>query len=114
MPTIGLFTTWPSGAGGSSATACAAGAPAAAPEPAPSEGHVVKSPMVVTFYRAATPGAKPFVEIGDQVEAGDTLVIIEAMKVMNPIAAPKAGTVKQIFVQDAQPVEYDTPLVVIE
>ena len=63
---------------------------------------------------AAEPGADPFVKVGDKVKAGDTLLIVEAMKVMNPITAPKAGTVKQVLVQDAQPVEYDQPLVVIE
>ena len=74
----------------------------------------MKSPMVGTVYLAAEPGAPPFAAVGGQVNAGDTLLIIEAMKVMNPITAPKAGKVAQILVGDAQPVEFDQPLVVIE
>ena len=77
-------------------------------------GTTVKSPMVGTVYLSSEPGASPFVSAGSQVAAGDTLVIVEAMKVMNPITAPKAGTVKQILVQDAQPVEFDQPLVIVE
>lgn len=76
-------------------------------------GNAVKSPMVGTAYLSSEPGAKPFIEVGDSVKAGDTLCIIEAMKVMNPITAPEAGTVKRIMVADAQPVEFDQPLVVI-
>jgi acetyl-CoA carboxylase biotin carboxyl carrier protein len=76
-------------------------------------GHMVKSPMVGTAYMSAEPGAKPFIEVGDSVKAGDTLLIVEAMKVMNPITAPEAGTIKKIMVADAQPVEFDQPLVVI-
>jgi len=75
---------------------------------------LVKSPMVGTAYLAGEPGADPFVAPGTRVAAGDTLLLIEAMKVMNAIAAPRAGTVTQILVQNAQPVEYDQPLVVIE
>ena len=74
----------------------------------------IKSPMVGTVYLAPEPGAKDFVSIGDSVKEGDTLVIIEAMKVMNPISAPKSGTVKSILVDNAQPVEFDQPLVVID
>jgi acetyl-CoA carboxylase biotin carboxyl carrier protein len=81
--------------------------------PAEAEGHVVKSPMVGTFYRSASPGAKPFVEIGDQVEAGDPLCIIEAMKLMNEIEADQAGVVKAILIENGQPVEYGQALVVI-
>jgi len=90
-------------------------APAAEP-PADAASHpgTVKSPMVGTVYLSAEPGSTPFIEAGAKVAAGDTLLIIEAMKVMNPITAPKAGTVKQILVQDAQPVEFDQPLVIIE
>ncbi len=100
------------------APAAAAPAPAAA-APAPVEApaapaDAVKSPMVGTVYLSAEPGAKPFVAAGTKVNAGDTLLIIEAMKVMNPIPAPRSGTVSQILVQDAQPVEFDQPLVVIE
>ena len=74
----------------------------------------VKSPMVGTVYLAGEPGATPFVAPGQTVSAGETLLIVEAMKVMNPITAPRAGTVRQILVIDAQPVEYDQPLVIIE
>ncbi len=77
------------------------------------EGHLVKSPMVGTFYRAASPGAKSFVEVGDAVQAGDTLCIIEAMKLMNEIESDKSGVVKQILVENGQPVEFGQPLVVI-
>ncbi|HVK92476.1 MAG TPA: acetyl-CoA carboxylase biotin carboxyl carrier protein, partial [Mycoplana sp.] len=74
----------------------------------------VKSPMVGTAYLSSEPGAKPFIAVGASVKQGDTLLIIEAMKVMNPIQAPKAGKVTQILVGDSQPVEFDQPLVVIE
>lgn len=77
------------------------------------DGHVLKSPMVGTAYLSAEPGAAPFVKAGDSVKAGDTLLIVEAMKVMNPITADKTGTIKSIMVENAQPVEYDQPLVVI-
>ena len=91
------------------------GAPAAAAPAAPpsTEGHVVKSPMVGTFYRSASPGAKPFVEVGDPVQVGDPLCIIEAMKLMNEIEADAAGTVKAILIENGQPVEYGQPLLVI-
>jgi len=85
---------------------------AVAPQ-AESEGHVVKSPMVGTFYRSASPGAKPFVEIGDEVQVGDPLCIIEAMKLMNEIEADRAGVVKAILIENGQPVEYGQALVVI-
>ena len=87
-------------------------ATAAATLPSP-EGHVVKSPMVGTFYRAGAPGSKAFVEVGDSVQAGDPLCIIEAMKLMNEIEADQAGVVKAILVENGQPVEYGQPLVVI-
>ena len=95
------------------APAAAPSAPAAEAAPADHPG-TVKSPMVGTVYLSGEPGAKPFVSAGDKVNAGDTLLIVEAMKVMNPITAPKAGTVKQVLVQNAQPVEFDQPLVVVE
>ena len=87
----------------------------AAPAPAP-EAHpgAVKSPMVGTVYLSAEPGAAAFISVGAQVKEGDTLLIIEAMKVMNPIPSPRSGVVKQILVQDAQPVEYEQPLAIIE
>ena len=106
------------------APAPAAAAPAAAPTPQPpaapeevtpaNNPGAVKSPMVGTVYLAGEPGARPFVAPGEPVGEGDTVVIIEAMKVMNPITASRAGTVRQILVQDAQPVEYDQPLVIVE
>ncbi|KNC93954.1 acetyl-CoA carboxylase biotin carboxyl carrier protein [Trabulsiella odontotermitis] len=95
----------------------AVAAPAAAAEaPAKAEisGHIVRSPMVGTFYRTPSPDAKAFVEIGQKVNVGDTLCIVEAMKMMNQIEADKSGTVKAILVESGQPVEFDEPLVVIE
>ena len=94
------------------APATAAPAPEAAPAAA-AEG-AIKSPMVGTVYLAPEPGAKDFVSVGDSVKEGQTLVIVEAMKVMNPITAVKAGTVKAILVENAQPVEFDQPLVVVD
>jgi acetyl-CoA carboxylase biotin carboxyl carrier protein len=103
------------------APAAAAPAPAAAPvasEAAPAasglpEGHVVKAPMVGTFYASATPGAPAFVKVGQQVKAGETLGIIEAMKMFNQIEADVAGTVQAILVENGQPVEFDQPMFVI-
>jgi len=97
----------------------AASAPAAAPVEAgamapAASANAVKSPMVGTAYLAAEPGAAAFVAIGKQVQAGDTLLIVEAMKVMNPITAATAGTVRQILIENGQPVEFDQPLVVVE
>ena len=95
--------------------AAAAPAAPAAPEQAPAaHPGAVKSPMVGTAYLSAEPGAAPFIAVGASIKEGDTLLIIEAMKVMNPIAAPRSGVVKQILVQDAQPVEYEQPLAIIE
>ena len=88
-------------------------APAPAAE-APTRGDAVKSPMVGTVYLQPQPGAEPFIKVGAQVAAGQTLLIVEAMKTMNPIPAPKAGKILQILVDDAQPVEFGEPLVVIE
>lgn len=97
------------------APAAPVAAPAEVAGPAPAaNANALKSPMVGTAYLAANPEAKPFVTVGQQVAAGDTLLIIEAMKVMNPIQAPGAGTVKAILVENGQPVEFDQPLVVIE
>ncbi|MDN0124803.1 acetyl-CoA carboxylase biotin carboxyl carrier protein [Yersinia aleksiciae] len=97
--------------------ALAAAAPAPAAEvaaPAAISGHIVRSPMVGTFYRTPSPDAKAFIEVGQKVSAGDTLCIVEAMKMMNQIEADKSGTVKAILVENGQPVEFDEPLVVIE
>jgi acetyl-CoA carboxylase biotin carboxyl carrier protein len=88
-------------------------APAAAEAPSSLEGHIVKSPMVGTFYRAGSPGAKPFVEVGDTVKAGQTVCVIEAMKLMNEIEADKDGVIKAIMVENGQPVEYGEPLMMI-
>jgi acetyl-CoA carboxylase biotin carboxyl carrier protein len=77
-------------------------------------GHIVKSPMVGTFYRSASPGAKHFVELGHSVKQGDTLCIIEAMKILNQIEADKSGTITKIMVENAEPVEYGQPLFIIE
>ena len=76
-------------------------------------GSTIKSPMVGTAYMSSEPGSKPFIEVGNSVKAGDTLLIVEAMKVMNPITAPEGGVIKKIMVADAQPVEFDQPLVII-
>jgi len=95
------------------ATPVAAGTVVEQP-PAEPQGHKVKSPMVGTFYRSATPGSKPFVEIGDAVEEGATLCIIEAMKLMNEIESDKAGVIKAILTENGQPVEFGQPLFLIE
>jgi acetyl-CoA carboxylase biotin carboxyl carrier protein len=91
----------------------AAALPAVVTEPV-ATGHVVKSPMVGTFYRAASPGAKSFVEIGSQVKEGETICIIEAMKILNEIESDKSGTITQILGENGQAVEYGQPLFVIE
>lgn len=105
-PTIALPAAAP-------AAAPAAVAPSAAPADADHPG-TVKSPMVGTAYLSPEPGAKQFVSPGDKVSAGQTLLIVEAMKVMNAIAAPRAGTVKALLVENGQPVEYDQPLAIVE
>ena len=96
----------------------APGAPAIAAQavpdaPAAPEGHTVKSPMVGTFYRSSSPGAKAFVELGQSVSAGDTLCIIEAMKLLNEIEADQGGSIKAILVENGQPVEYGQPLFIV-
>ncbi|MGE0845099.1 MAG: acetyl-CoA carboxylase biotin carboxyl carrier protein [Flavobacteriaceae bacterium] len=103
-----------------SAPALAAPAPAAQPAAAPAAaaakpgGNAVTSPMVGTAYRSPEPGAPAFIEVGKTVKTGETLLIVEAMKTMNPIPSPRAGTVKEILFEDGQPVEFGEPLVVIE
>ena len=92
----------------------AAAAPAPDAAPAPSNANAVRSPMVGTVYLSGEPSAPAFVSVGARVAAGDTLLIVEAMKVMNPILAPSAGTVKAVLVENGQPVEFDQPLVVVE
>ena len=88
-------------------------APAPEAKPAEPEGHVIKSPMVGTFYRSSAPGSKAFVEVGQAVKAGDTICIIEAMKLLNEIESDKDGVIKAVLVENGQPVEYGQPLVVI-
>ncbi len=95
------------------APAAAPAASAAASEPVLPDGHVVKSPMVGTFYRASAPGAKPLAEVGQSVAVGDVLCIVEAMKLMNEIEADAAGTIKAILVENGEPVEYGEPLFII-
>ncbi|WP_428819301.1 acetyl-CoA carboxylase biotin carboxyl carrier protein [Microbulbifer sp. MCCC 1A16149] len=104
------------------APVAAPAAPAAAPAPAAESqaesvpaltGHPVKSPMVGTYYAASSPGAEPFVKVGQQVKVGDVICIVEAMKMMNQIEADKAGTIEAILADDGQPVEFDQPLVII-
>ena len=94
--------------------AAAPAAEAAAPAPAAHAGEAVKSPMVGTVYMSPQPGADAFIKVGDTVSAGQTLLIVEAMKTMNPISATKAGKVVEILVADAQPVEFGEPLVIVE
>jgi acetyl-CoA carboxylase biotin carboxyl carrier protein len=105
----------------SSATQAPVAVPVAAPEVAPvvvavpaETGHTVKSPMVGTFYRSASPGAKSFVEVGDNVKEGETLCIIEAMKILNEIESDKSGTVRRILADNGQAVEYGQPLFIID
>jgi acetyl-CoA carboxylase biotin carboxyl carrier protein len=93
------------------APAATAAAPAAVKEP---EGHIIRSPMVGTFYRAPSPGAKPFVMDGQSVSTGETLCIIEAMKILNQIESDKSGKIVEILVENGQPVEYNEPLFVID
>jgi acetyl-CoA carboxylase biotin carboxyl carrier protein len=94
--------------------AAAPASPAAEAAPAQSVANALKSPMVGTAYLTPEPGAAPFVSVGDTVSAGDTLLIVEAMKVMNPIVATNGGKVKAVLVESGQPVEFDQPLMVIE
>jgi acetyl-CoA carboxylase biotin carboxyl carrier protein len=104
-------------AAGAAPVAAAAIAPEATPAaaaPAEPSGHTVKSPMVGTFYRAASPGAKPFAELGQQVKEGEAICIIEAMKIMNEIEADKSGTITQILCENGQAVEFGQPLFIIE
>jgi len=107
-----LAAATPSGTAAPAANAAVAPALATAAEAAP-EGHVVKSPMVGTFYRAPSPEAKPFVDVGAAVKAGETVCVIEAMKLMNEIEADASGTIKAILVENGQPVEYGQALFII-
>jgi acetyl-CoA carboxylase biotin carboxyl carrier protein len=96
------------------AAAPAVAASAAVPAEEKITGHVVKSPMVGTFYRSASPGTKVFAEVGQSVQVGDTLCIIEAMKILNQIESDKSGTITKVLVENAEPVEYGQPLFIIE
>jgi acetyl-CoA carboxylase biotin carboxyl carrier protein len=109
----GAVTAVPQASAIPTLAAVSVAATAAAAEAIAPEGHVVKSPMVGTFYRAASPGAKTFVEVGDRVNQGDTLCIIEAMKLLNEIEADQGGVVKEVYVENGQPVEYGEPLFLI-
>ncbi len=121
---ISRYSTAPAPAAVSYAAAPPAPEPAAAAAPAPAaesseadslpSGHIVKSPMVGTFYSASSPGSKPFVNIGDSVTEGETICIVEAMKILNQIEADASGIIKAILVENAQPVEYGQPLIIIE
>ena len=110
-PQMMMMTHAPAMAQAPAAAAVAAAVPAAEPEPA---GHVVKSPMVGTFYRASSPGAKPLAEVGQAVKEGESICIIEAMKIMNEIEADKSGTIVRVMAENGQAVEFGQPLFVIE
>ncbi|MGE0079738.1 MAG: acetyl-CoA carboxylase biotin carboxyl carrier protein [Thiohalomonadaceae bacterium] len=113
MPQQTFFAA-PAPAAAPAAAAAAAPVQADAPAAAAPTGHQVTSPIVGTFYRAASPGAKPFTEVGQRVNVGDTLCIIEAMKIMNQIEADKAGVVKAILAENGDPIEFGQPLFIIE
>ncbi|MBY0582018.1 MAG: acetyl-CoA carboxylase biotin carboxyl carrier protein [Sphingomonas sp.] len=112
--TTTIASVAPAGAAAPIAMSAPMTVPVAEPAPAPSAANAVRSPMVGTAYLLPEPGAKPFVAVGDTVKAGDTLLIIEAMKVMNPITAPSAGKVTALLIENGQPVEFDQPLIVVE
>lgn len=112
-PVMAVPASMPMALPAAAAQAPSGGEASAAALTAEPDGHAIKSPMVGTFYRAASPGAKPFVEVGQTVSEGDTLCIIEAMKLLNEIEADKAGVVKAVLVENGQPVEYGEPLFVI-
>ncbi len=112
--TVSAAPTYAAAPAPAPAAAPMAAAGSAAPEAAADHPGTIKSPMVGTAYLAPEPGAKPFASVGDKVSAGDTILIVEAMKVMNAIPSPRGGTVKAILVESGQPVEYDQPLIVIE
>jgi acetyl-CoA carboxylase biotin carboxyl carrier protein len=117
-PQVAAVAMAPAPVAATAAPAAAASPPVAAPDPAatPTAEHpgTIRSPMVGTAYLSPEPGAKAFAAVGDAVAAGDTLLILEAMKVMNPIVSPRAGTVRAVFVESGQPVEFDQPLVIVE
>jgi acetyl-CoA carboxylase biotin carboxyl carrier protein len=114
-PQVAHLGVLPAGAGAAAATASAAlpAAESAAPKPKPNE-HVITAPMVGTFYASPSPGAKAFVEIGDEIKLGQVLCIIEAMKMMNQIEADKAGRITSVMAQNGDPVEFGQPLFVVE
>ena len=113
LATPAVAPAHPPTAGPAAAPAAHPVAPAAAEPPTGAEGHVVKSPMVGTFYRAPSPDAKPFIEVGGTVKEGETICVIEAMKLMNEIESDASGTIKAILVENGQPVEYGQALFII-
>jgi len=113
MPAAYAPAMAPAPAPAAAAPAAAPAAPAAAPSEPQFNGHVMRSPMVGTFYRAPSPEAANFAEVGQQVKAGDVLCIVEAMKMMNQIEADKSGTIEAILVENGEPVEYDQPMFTI-
>jgi acetyl-CoA carboxylase biotin carboxyl carrier protein len=114
VPAMAVPTVMPQAPAPAPAAPAAAAPAAVQGSEAEISGHAVRSPMVGTFYRSPSPGSKPFVEVGQQVSVGDTLCIIEAMKILNQIESDKAGTVKQILVENGEPVEYNEPLFIID
>ena len=113
-PPTAYMAPMPSPAGYETAAVIPAERTSEETEAEPESAHVVRSPMVGTFYRASTPGAKPFIEVGQTVALGDTLCIIEAMKILNQIEADRAGVISKVFVENGQPVEYNQPLFAID
>ncbi len=111
---ISRYSAAPAAVAYAPAPVAVAAASAIAPAEEKITGHVVKSPMVGTFYRSASPGTKVFAEVGQSVQVGDTLCIIEAMKILNQIESDKSGTITKILVENAEPVEYGQPLFIIE
>jgi acetyl-CoA carboxylase biotin carboxyl carrier protein len=113
VPVAHVVTTPQAGAPAPLAAGASAAVPAEGEAAAAPEGHVIRSPMVGTYYRSSAPGSKPFVEVGQTVKAGETLCIIEAMKLLNEIEADREGVVKAILVENGQPVEYGEPLFIL-
>lgn len=112
-PVVQAYAPAPAAAAPAVAPVAAPAAVASAPAPVATTGHAVTSPMVGTFYRSPSPTSGPFIEVGQSIKAGDSICIIEAMKMMNQIEADKSGVIEAILVEDGEPVEFDQPLVII-